>query len=469
MHVGLDFGTTNSTAAVYDGARLQLVPLDPHSASATVMPSALFIGRGGELLMGQAAIDHYTAANVGREIVYERVSLGQLELTFANVGTVKRDVYAMVDSNKPGRLFQSIKTALRDATYTSTDVFGVQWTLEQLVATLLREIKRRVEDVIGEPITSMTIGRPVHYAPTAAGDATAIKRMRAACELAELPNVSFLEEPVAAAYAYAREIDGPRHVLVFDFGGGTLDVTIMALDPGGRREVLATEGVPIGGDLLDSRVVMGALLPYFGDGARLGPRKLALPAFLLEHLQSWQEILDLHTPRELAVIDEAILTGDKPRELRALRSLVRGNYGLPLYRTVEGAKRRLSSDDRTTIAMDAGEIQFEHTIARMEFERLIGPDARAIGACVDRALDAAGLAPAHIDVILRTGGSSRIPRFVRQLADRFGPERLQELDSFTSVGAGLAVAAWERAAQAGGSLPVAHSLLTPVRDGRGLA
>jgi hypothetical chaperone protein len=448
MHVGLDFGTTNSTAAVYDGKRLELIPLDPSGSSPTVMPSALFISRSGELLMGQAAIDHYTAANVGREIVYERKAIGALDLTFATVGTVKREIFALVDANKPGRLFQSMKTALRDASYTSTDVFGTPWNIEQLVATLLREIKRRIEDVIGAPITTLTVGRPVHYAPTPEGDALAIERMRRACALAGLPEIRFLEEPVAAAHAYAREIDRPRRVLVFDFGGGTLDVTVMELSPmeagTARHKALATDGVPVGGDLLDSRVVMGALLPYFGAGARLGPRKLPLPAFLLDHLQSWQEILELHAPRELAVIDEAILTGDKPRELRALRALVRGNYGLPLFRSVEQAKRRLSREEQTTFGMDVPDIHFEHTLARIEFERLIGPDARAIEKCVDRALRAAGLRTDDIDVVLRTGGSSRIPRFVRLLVERFGEERLQEIDSFTSVGAGLAVAAWEK-------------------------
>jgi hypothetical chaperone protein len=395
--------------------------------------------------MGQRAIDHYTLANVGRELRYERRSLVQLEMTFAGIGTVKRDVFALVDANRPGRLFQSIKTALRDASYTTTDVFGTPWTLEELVATLLREIRQRVEDVTGEPITSMTIGRPVHYAPSAEGDATALRRMRAACELAGLTDVDFLEEPVGAAYTYVREIDDLRHVLVFDFGGGTLDVTIMALDPVGRREVLATDGVPIGGDLLDSRIVMGALLPYFGAGATIGSRQLPLPAFLLEHLRSWQDLLDLHTPRELGVIDEVILTGDRPEQLRALRALVRGNYGLPLYRAVEAAKRRLSSDDRTAITMDVPEITFSHLITRVEFERLIGPDARTIATCVDRALETARLDPDQIDIVLRTGGSSRIPRFVRLLEERFGPAKLQAIDAYTSVGAGLAVAAWEAA------------------------
>ena len=76
-------------------------------------------------------------------------------------------------------------------------------------------------------------------------------------------------------------------------------------------------------------------------------------------------------------------------------------------------------------------------MSRREFERLIGPDARAVEQCIDRALDKAGLRPRDVDVVLRTGGSSRIPRFVRLLAERFGEDRLQEMDSFTSVGAGL--------------------------------
>ena len=66
---------------------------------------------------------------------------------------------------------------------------------------------------------------------------------------------------------------------------------------------------------------------------------------------------------------------------------------------------------------------------------------RAVGACVDRALEAAGLAYADINVVLRTGGSSRIPAYVRMLADKFGSEKLQEMDVFTGVASGLAIAA----------------------------
>lgn len=442
MRVGLDFGTTNTTAAIYDGANVSLVPLDSVAANPNVLRTALFITPEGQQRIGRAAINAFTEGNVGREIVYERRYLGTITQTYAGVGTVTQAVEGLVDSNPPGRLFQSIKTMLRDPSYIRTNVFGQETTLEELIAKILRAIRREIERFTGEKISAITVGRPVHYASTPEGDALAIRRMREACELADLPNVSFMPEPVAAAHAFAASQRERRNIIVFDFGGGTLDVTVMAID-GAKRQVLATDGVPIGGDVLDSKIVTGALRQYFGDGARLGPRKLPLPAALMEHLDNWQNILEMHTPKMLDIIEESVRTSDKPKELKALRSLVRENYGLVLYEHAEEAKRRLSNERQVEISMHVKDIDFDHLLPRFEFERLVGPEARAIGDCVDRTVRAAGLSHEQIDVVLRTGGSSRIPRFIKLLADRFTEDRLREQDPFTSVGAGLAVAAYE--------------------------
>lgn len=445
MHVGLDFGTTNSSAALYDGQQIHLLALDPINNSPSVMRSTLFITRKGVPSIGREAINRFTEGNVGREIEYEWRYIGEAEVTLADVGTVVQALYAVVDANAPGRLFQSLKTHLRDSSFSGTDVFGTRYSLEALIAVVLRLILRRIEEQTGQTPESMVVGRPVHYAtddPQA--DALAISRMRAACALAELPPVHFLPEPTAAALAYAATAEGRQHILVFDFGGGTLDVTIMRLEGGGRRRVLATDGVPIGGDVLDRRLVMGKLLPHFGGGATLGPRRLPLPAVLLEHLSEWQSIVDLTQPKYLDLIDEVIRTSDKPRELRALRTLVRENYGLPLYEMVEHAKVRLSDNRQTMLSMHVPGIDFDEPLERWDFERLIGPDVRAVAACVDRALEQAQLRPADIDVVLRTGGSSRIPRFVKLLAQKFGQERLREMDTFTGVASGLAIAAGDR-------------------------
>lgn len=441
MQVGLDFGTTNSSAAVYDGSRVRLLKLDPINNSPTVMRTTLFISRDGAPSIGREAINRFTEANVGREIEYQWRYIGEAEVTLADVGTVMQSLYAVVDANAPGRLFQSIKSHLRDSAFSGTDVFGTRYTIETLIAVVLKIILQRIEAELGQPVTSMVIGRPVHYSTEARLDKIAIERMTRAAEEAELPPFRFLPEPTAAALSYASTATGEQHILVFDFGGGTLDVTVMRLDGKGGREVLATDGVPIGGDLLDRRLVMGKVLPHFGAGALLGSRRLPLPAVLLEHLSEWQSIVDLTQPRYQKIIDEAIRTGDKPRELQQLRTLVRENYGLPLYEEIERAKVRLSESKSTMISMHVPGIELDERVERWDFDRLIGPDVRAVAACIDRAVEAAGLKHADIDVVLRTGGSSRIPAYVKMLEEKFGAHKLQEMDVFTGVASGLAIAA----------------------------
>lgn len=444
MRIGLDFGTTNSSAALYDGTHLTLLPLETHYQPPSILRSVLFMTREGAAYIGREALTRFTEGNVGREIEYEWRYVGDAELTFAEFGTIQQALYVKIDANTPGRLFQSLKTGLRDKSFSHTNVFGTAYTLEELIAIVLRMILERAEASLGRKVTHMVVGRPVHYSLDPQVDALAFQRMRAACDLADLPEVTFLEEPTAAALAYAQTAQGEQHVLVFDFGGGTLDVTVMRLDGVGGRTFLATDGVPVGGDLLDQRLVMGRLLRHFGEGATLGPRRLPFPSHILDHLSEWQQIIELTQPHYLEIIEEAVVIGDRPKALRALRSLVRQNYGLPFYEVVEAIKVQLSSQPEATLRMQMGEIDVHEPIPRWDFERLIGPDVRAVERCIDRALAAAKLRPEQIDVVLRTGGSSRVPRFVQMLTAKFGAHKLQEIDVFTGVAAGLAVAAWER-------------------------
>lgn len=441
MRVGLDFGTTNSTAAVMHNGKVRLVPLDPSNRDPEVLRSALFIARDGRVFLGREAIDRYTQGNVGREVIYERTKVGEIEMTFAEIGTIRQGVFVDIDRNAPGRLFLSLKMALPDASYTGTSVFGSRWTLEELIATMLGQIKARVEASIGEPVDELLLGRPVHYGEERGADETALTRMRRAAELAGLRAVHFLPEPTAAALHYASRATTGGTVVVFDFGGGTLDVTVMRVEPSGAHQILATDGVAVGGDLLDRRIVMGKLLQHFGAGAELGPRRLPLPAFLLASLDGWQSIVELHQPRALGLLDEVVRTGNRQKELRALRCLVRENYGLPLYEMVESGKRRLSEADQVELKMEVAQIDFHQTLPRWDFERLIGPDVRAVEACLRRAIAAAGIEPAEVTSVVRTGGSSRIPRFVQMLQAAFPAAEIVEQDVFTSVASGLAIAA----------------------------
>jgi hypothetical chaperone protein len=120
-----------------------------------------------------------------------------------------------------------------------------------------------------------------------------------------------------------------------------------------------------------------------------------------------------------------------------------------MYEEVERAKVRLSNEPESAISMHFEDIDFDEPVPRWDFERLIAPDVRKVEGAVDEALQSAGLRPDQLNVVLRTGGSSRIPRFVKMLANKFGADKLQEMDVFTGVAAGLAVAAAERGAGSG--------------------
>jgi len=267
LSIGIDFGTSNSSVAVYDGDSVRLLPLDAHARDAQVMRSLLYITREGEIVAGQRALDLYTEQNTGREVKLERRYIGEVKMVFSDM-TVVKDAFAMVDVNEPGRLFQSLKRFLPVTSFKKTNVFGTEYRLEELVATITREMVRAAEAALGQRIDRIVAGRPVSFSADAAKDETARRRLEEAWRLAGVEHVWFLEEPVGAAHHYATEAQlapGARF-LVFDFGGGTLDITV-ARATGGDIEVLATGGVSIGGDLLDSRLMETRIAPRFGRGA----------------------------------------------------------------------------------------------------------------------------------------------------------------------------------------------------------
>jgi hypothetical chaperone protein len=249
-----------------------------------------------------------------------------------------------------------------------------------------------------------------------------------------------VEEPVAAIrhFAVQHNLGAARYVLVFDFGGGTLDLCIAQLTNGGVQ-TLATHGVALGGDLLDSRIVETQLTPLFGDGAVQRSTGLPVPRHLLTRLRSWQTLLELNTPQHLALIRRLTREFDRPEQLAALETLVAKNYGVAFFQAVEGAKVRLSDDLETEVRLVNADLRVQHRLTRAAFDAAVGPQVRAARGCVKLAVSAAGVALDDIDLVLTTGGSSRIPAFRRMLRDVLPRARLQESDLFTSVASGLAV------------------------------
>ncbi|MBI4639341.1 MAG: Hsp70 family protein [Candidatus Tectomicrobia bacterium] len=442
MRIGLDFGTSNSSVAIFDGKQVRFLPIDRSGRDPSILRSFLYITREGERVIGQEAIDFYLEQNIGREIVLTRKSLGQITQAFAEVGTVTIDVHAMVDEDMPGRLFQSLKSSMKYKDHKGTNVFGKIYQVEDLVAMILKEMKQRAERILKKKISSAVIGRPVKFSESPQEDELAQARLRRACEKAGFQEVSFLFEPVAAALYYESIIETPEHLLVFDFGGGTLDITIMNVGTKEGSKILATDGVPIGGDNLDRAIMSGRLLKHFGREIKIGMKKLPMPSWIFSQISDWQKIASIDRRAVMAVIREARGGGRGVKELDALECLITKNYGFSLFQEIERAKCRLSSDLQTILSVNYEEILFEEEISRSQFEEAIKEEQRAIEKCIDRALNSAGLRPEEIDVVLRNGGSSLIPCFIEMLKAKFGSEKLRTQDLLTGVTAGLAIAAY---------------------------
>lgn len=465
----MDFGTTHSGMAWYDGQQLRMLPLNPRNATDNVTPTMLYITNEQIIHFGREATNAYFEQNLGRPSKSEKVWVGEISQTFAEIGTFIKDVYIWVDVLSPGRLFLSFKSDLSDASYTGTAIGRFFYTLEEITATYLYIAKSRAERALGQPVDAVVLGRPVHFHADPAADALAQARLLDATLRAGYQRVYFEYEPVAAAHYYEMSITQPQQVLVFDFGGGTLDITIMRLGERGRG-VLATGGVPLAGDLFDRKIVRAKIPQLFGEGSlyRSLDKKLAVPGWIYEAFGDWRTLLTLQQPENLHALRTIAPVADQRRALEALIKLVTSNYSLKLFEVVEEVKRRLSEKETAIIRLQGDGFTIRQTITRAEFEGLIRPEYHLIEQEVERTLRAAGLRAEQIDVVIRTGGSSQIPLFQRMLAQKFGPDKVRAIDTFGSVTAGLGVIA-HRIAQGEVEKPVYTQASRAMSTGSGRA
>jgi hypothetical chaperone protein len=453
MRIGLDFGTTNSGAAVFDGQQVHVFALDPSSHDPTVVRSTMYVTRDHEILIGREAIDTYYRQNVGRPSKMVRQYVGEVEITMGDVGSVKgypvgpttfvRDVYVLVDELTPGRLLHSLKSGLATS-YEGTTIFGHSYELEGLIAVYLRQIRGRVEEETGQAVEGIVLGRPVNFVDSAGekDNQRAVDRLRHAAQEAGFQEIAFELEPVAAAYHYELTLDKPQNIVVFDLGGGTLDITVMRVGDPGKRRVFSTGGVGIAGDTFDQRVIGGLLLDHFGRGSTWGEDAAPFPSQYTDRLVDWQAVPELNNPETLQFLQLVQRTSSHPKQIRALESLLINNYAARLLDEVERAKIALSSAHFDLIQLAGDDIDVWQPITRSQFELLIAAEVRLIEACLLDTMKRAGLTTDEIDAVVRTGGSAQVPRFIEMLNRMFGPEKVVLSDAFSGVTAGLAVRAW---------------------------
>jgi hypothetical chaperone protein len=284
------------------------------------------------------------------------------------------------------------------------------------------------------------IGRPVRFSDDRETDARAQAKIEQAAHLAGFEEVDFELEPVAAAYVHHKSVGGRENALVFDFGGGTLDFTVIEVGGDTPPRPLATYGILLGGDDFD-RALMQPLKKYLGEGASMRDRT-PFPAHMLYKLDSWQTMVMLSRP-EYKPIFRSALRGSDPTAIKRLETLVNHNLGFELFQQLEQAKIELSTDATGTVKMEAHGFRLREMFTRPQFERLIAADVARVEDAIDEVLRLSGLRPDQIHSILRTGGSSEIPIFNRMLTRKFSYEKIQALSPFATIVGGLAIKASE--------------------------
>ncbi|MFN3651783.1 MAG: Hsp70 family protein [Armatimonadota bacterium] len=404
---GIDFGTSNTLAAIAAPEGTRICEIDPANADPRLLPTLLYFSRHDFRRIGRSAVTAYQADPFGRFV-------------------------------------RALKSALPEVTPDEQfRMFRRAYTLVDLLTLVLRRVKEQVDACAGAPVTQVTLGRPVRFSPDPGIDARAEGMLREAAELAGFTGVRFLSEPEAVTrYFYAAT--GERSegtVLIFDFGGGTLDLCV-ARTGGSGYSVLATGGRHIGGTLLDRILFENKLLHHLGKGETWSGG-LELPRSLFNRLvnpdANWRITEQEYTSEVRRIFNASAATGGAAR-LATLHTVVSRRLGPDLFAAIEAAKVRLSEEERTTISYQADGVSIEEPLSRADLRTLFREQLQEIRRLIDETLAKAGLAPREIDRVLLAGGSSALICTQELLREIFGEERVPlRQDLYTSIVSGLAL------------------------------
>ena len=411
---GLDFGTSNSAIGVPRDGKAVLAPVE---GDRTLIPSAVFFDyeTKGHIQFGEEAIDSYIA-------------------------------------HVDGRLMRALKSVLGSSLIDeTTGLAGRQVPFTEIIETFIRHLKSKAETFAGGPIEAVVHGRPVRFVDDDdAADAKAQDSLEGIARRVGFREVSFVYEPIAAAYDYERTAQREEIVLIADIGGGTSDFTVIRIGPDRRSrpdradDILANAGVHIGGTDFDSLFSLNAVMPLLGLGSHLVAKNLPMPLAPYIGLSTWATINFSYTPRNERHVAELLAGAQEPGRVGRLQKVILERLGHRVAIAVEQGKVALSSADATDIALGFVEAGLHAPARRSRFETVIRDNTERLNRAAASCVAAAGLKPGDVQTVFFTGGSSLIPA-ARTAISRAAPDaRIATGADFLSVASGLTLEAARR-------------------------
>ena len=366
--IGIDLGTSTSCVSVFEGGKPTVIV---NAEGKRTTPSIVSFGKDGERKIGEAA--KRQAVTNPKNTVYE-IKRFMGEKYNECEQEVKRVPYSVVN----------------DGGYPKVDIEGRKYTPQEISAIILQKMKKTAEDYLGEDVKDAVITVPAYFSDSQR------QATKEASEISGLNVLRIVNEPTAAALAYGIDkSDKDMNIAVYDFGGGTLDVSILSFG-GGVFEVLSTDGdTHLGGSDVDEKV-MNWLIDEFKN-------------------------------------DEGVDISKDPMAMQRIKE------------AAEKAKIELSSTNSTEInlpyitAVDGMPKHLVKTLTKAKFESLIDDLVqRTIEPC-KKALENAKLGIDEIDEVILVGGSTRIPAVQEAVKKFFGKEPSKNVnpDEVVSLGASV--------------------------------
>ena len=406
--VGLDFGTSNTVASLKINNSIELIPLENQGLST---PTIIYLDNKDQVKIGTEAKEAY------RE-------------------NLKNSLNPILAANS-FRLIQAVKLALKDKNLKSTNIFGKQVSIETIVSLFLQEVRKKISPFGGPNQNKIVVGRPVELGVGREEDRYLQNRFTTAFKMAGFSEVSYIYEPVAAAAGLVGKVKGK--VLIFDFGGGTLDLSIAQLNTD-TIEIIGTSGLELGGFHLDEEIAKSKVRAHFGHGSKyknISGRYLEVPHFITDQVTSYKPLpLDQIQDAKRTIADLLYEASDK-NKLLWLKTFLEKGYSFDLYSSIDRTKINLSQNEMAELNFLMPDcLRISETLYRGEFEKVIVPKLILVEKLITTILEKSHLKERDIDFVVRVGGSSLIPAFKNLLESKF-PTRVLEGNIFNGICLGL--------------------------------